>query len=301
MDNSRLKRIQVKNACVNCQRACKKCNDERPCLRCSRYGLTESCVDSQRKPRQRGIKRGPYKKRAKQPTTTLMLDSAAGTAVTDENNRENSPLSMLSDVALTSRNSGIGASPKTPSMLSSRIDVFHSHIIGAGPAGLAVARVLASEPDLPFEVTVLERSNNIGGVWNYTPDSVCHYNVPQDSSKNALTRGYDERCKTTGGFPTPMYDDLCANLPKDVMQFPEFPFPEEAPDFPGRKQIQQYIHSYYDDPKHKLEGLVQLSSQVESAEYKYNEWICTVRRLTDDDNCTETLKVYVLDEHADYS
>ena len=57
------KRRQVKNACTHCQKACKKCDDARPCLRCVKYGISEECVDSQRKERQKGIKRGPYKKR----------------------------------------------------------------------------------------------------------------------------------------------------------------------------------------------------------------------------------------------
>lgn len=60
---TRTKRRQVKNACTNCQKACKKCDDARPCLRCVTYGLQDECVDSQRKERQKGIKRGPYKKR----------------------------------------------------------------------------------------------------------------------------------------------------------------------------------------------------------------------------------------------
>ncbi|KDQ60564.1 hypothetical protein JAAARDRAFT_124082 [Jaapia argillacea MUCL 33604] len=59
----RTKRRQVKNACTNCQKACKKCDDARPCLRCVKYGIAEECVDSQRKERKKGIKRGPYKKR----------------------------------------------------------------------------------------------------------------------------------------------------------------------------------------------------------------------------------------------
>ena len=59
----RSKRRQVKNACTNCQKACKKCDDARPCLRCVKYGIGEECVDSQRKERKKGIKRGPYKKR----------------------------------------------------------------------------------------------------------------------------------------------------------------------------------------------------------------------------------------------
>ncbi|KAF0504120.1 putative fungal zinc cluster transcription factor [Gigaspora margarita] len=60
------KRQQVKNACVNCQKACKKCDDGRPCQRCIKYELTDSCKDSIRKERKKGIKRGPYKR--KQPT-----------------------------------------------------------------------------------------------------------------------------------------------------------------------------------------------------------------------------------------
>ncbi|KAI0318053.1 hypothetical protein OF83DRAFT_1118218 [Amylostereum chailletii] len=59
----RSKRRQVKNACTHCQKACKKCDDARPCLRCVKYGIGEECVDSQRKERKKGVKRGPYKKR----------------------------------------------------------------------------------------------------------------------------------------------------------------------------------------------------------------------------------------------
>ncbi|KAI7861248.1 hypothetical protein BDF14DRAFT_480239 [Spinellus fusiger] len=57
------KRKQVKNACVNCQKACKKCDEGRPCRRCIKLGLTETCINSPRKERRKGVKRGPYKKR----------------------------------------------------------------------------------------------------------------------------------------------------------------------------------------------------------------------------------------------
>ncbi|KAJ7903660.1 hypothetical protein B0H14DRAFT_2245832, partial [Mycena olivaceomarginata] len=60
----RSKRIQVKTACTKCQKSCKKCDQGRPCLRCVKYGFRpEECVDSQRKERAKGTKRGPYKKR----------------------------------------------------------------------------------------------------------------------------------------------------------------------------------------------------------------------------------------------
>ncbi|THU75735.1 hypothetical protein K435DRAFT_880250 [Dendrothele bispora CBS 962.96] len=60
---SRSKRKQVKNACTNCQKACKKCDEGRPCLRCVRYKCPDQCVDSPRTPRNKGVKRGKYRKR----------------------------------------------------------------------------------------------------------------------------------------------------------------------------------------------------------------------------------------------
>ena len=71
---TRSKRRQVKNACTNCQKACKKCDDARPCLRCVKYGIAEECVDSHRKERKKGIKRGPYKKRDGKCTFVQIMD-----------------------------------------------------------------------------------------------------------------------------------------------------------------------------------------------------------------------------------
>lgn len=54
------------SAVVNCQKACKKCDEGRPCQRCIKLGLTATCVDSPRKERRKGVKRGPYRKRQQQ-------------------------------------------------------------------------------------------------------------------------------------------------------------------------------------------------------------------------------------------
>jgi len=62
---------------VNCQKACKKCDEGRPCARCVKYGLTDTCVDSTRKVRKKGIKRGPYKRR--HPPTQIGSASASTT------------------------------------------------------------------------------------------------------------------------------------------------------------------------------------------------------------------------------
>jgi hypothetical protein len=52
-------------ACTNCANACKRCDEARPCERCIKYGVHETCVDGTRKERQKGIKRGPYKRKGK--------------------------------------------------------------------------------------------------------------------------------------------------------------------------------------------------------------------------------------------
>ncbi|KAI7865843.1 hypothetical protein BDF14DRAFT_958180 [Spinellus fusiger] len=72
--NEKTKRKQVKNACVNCQKACKKCDDGRPCQRCVKLGLTLTCSNSERKERKKGMKRGPYKKRQRQSSYTSQFD-----------------------------------------------------------------------------------------------------------------------------------------------------------------------------------------------------------------------------------
>ncbi|KAJ1993856.1 hypothetical protein H4R33_000492 [Dimargaris cristalligena] len=82
------KRKQVKNACTNCQKACKKCDDARPCQRCVKYGLEDSCHNSARKERKKGIKRGPYKRRQTRSATeahrraSISSDNTVGSSTT---------------------------------------------------------------------------------------------------------------------------------------------------------------------------------------------------------------------------
>lgn len=60
--NPKIKRPAVKIACVNCKNCGKKCDTQRPCNRCIRLGFEDGCIDSVRKQRAKGLKRGPYKR-----------------------------------------------------------------------------------------------------------------------------------------------------------------------------------------------------------------------------------------------
>ncbi|KAL2918500.1 hypothetical protein HK105_201901 [Polyrhizophydium stewartii] len=67
----RKKRDQVKTACVNCRKACKKCSHHRPCSRCVAHGMVDSCIDVPRKDRSLTHKREP-----KSPERASPVDDA---------------------------------------------------------------------------------------------------------------------------------------------------------------------------------------------------------------------------------
>jgi cation diffusion facilitator CzcD-associated flavoprotein CzcO len=86
-------------------------------------------------------------------------------------------------------------------------------IVGAGPAGLAAARQLLAAG---FEVEILERETEVGGVWNYgRPQGRVYWSTHTISSK-------------------------------PMTEFPDFPLPEEYPDYPHHSQMLAYIRGYAD-------------------------------------------------------
>lgn len=95
-------------------------------------------------------------------------------------------------------------------------------VIGGGAAGLCAARhILANQGMVPI---LWEQSEKIGGTWNYTPQT-----------------GTDKH-----GLPihSSMYQNLKTNLPKEVMAFPDFPFPEGDESFLHHSEVQKYLEDY---------------------------------------------------------
>ena len=95
-------------------------------------------------------------------------------------------------------------------------------IIGAGPAGLASARVLIANGD-SYQIDMFESHEQIGGVWYYTKDGANH---KSDSS---------------------MYEQLETNLCSELMSFEGLAFSADTPLFPRREQVFQYLVRYYDE------------------------------------------------------
>jgi hypothetical protein len=86
-------------------------------------------------------------------------------------------------------------------------------VIGAGPAGLAVARALA-ERNLPY--THIERHTGVGGLWDIdNPGS-------------------------------PMYESAHFISSKSLSAFGGWPMPDHFADYPPREQILEYLRSFAD-------------------------------------------------------
>ena len=84
-------------------------------------------------------------------------------------------------------------------------------ILGAGCSGLAAAKNLIERG---FEVDVLERQSDLGGNWNFTSPAGRVYRSTHTISSKRRT------------------------------QFPDFPMPEEYPDYPHHAQVLAYLRTY---------------------------------------------------------
>ncbi|XP_018420313.1 PREDICTED: flavin-containing monooxygenase FMO GS-OX-like 4 [Nanorana parkeri] len=96
-------------------------------------------------------------------------------------------------------------------------------VIGAGGAGLCSARHILSRPSAFQPPVVFEKMGQVGGTWLYTEEADA--GTPTHSS---------------------MYRDLQTNLPKEVMEFPDFAFDPSLPSFIHHSEVLKYLEDYAD-------------------------------------------------------
>src|SRR5258707_6074599 len=99
-------------------------------------------------------------------------------------------------------------------------------IIGAGVAGLSTAKVLSQAG---HDVTVFDRTPDVGGVWSATR----------------------------------RYPGLTTQSPKAQYSFTDFPMPRDYPEWPTGEQIQSYLAAYA--TRYGIEPSLRLSTAVTAA------------------------------------
>jgi hypothetical protein len=136
-------------------------------------------------------------------------------------------------------------------------------VIGAGAAGLAATRVLSRSLHKPT-ITVLEKDDGVGGIWDYRLETNINNN---NETKDR-----------------PMYRGLRTNLPKEVMQYREYPWQSSSGDgkdasFLTHYKVAEYLRSYethFDLTKYiqfgaTVKQLTMLNDEVSSISTPTNE------------------------------
>ncbi len=114
-------------------------------------------------------------------------------------------------------------------------------IVGAGSSGLVAAKNL-QEYDIPCDV--LEREDDLGGIWNYGKENSSVYKSTHLISSKPLT------------------------------EYIDFPMPDDYPDYPNHKQVLDYFHAYAD--AFNLRETIQFNLSVEKVEPSDQFWDVTL-------------------------
>ncbi|XP_031633829.1 dimethylaniline monooxygenase [N-oxide-forming] 3-like [Contarinia nasturtii] len=127
-------------------------------------------------------------------------------------------------------------------------------VIGAGPSGIVSAK---NAIDQKHNVTIFEKTGTLGGVWYYTEET-----------------GTDEYGVE---IHTAMYRDLRTNLPKQLMEFPNYSYPNDTRSFPSHDVILKYLNSYAE--KFHVKERIRFHHLVDKVSFnKSGKWHVTVLR-----------------------
>ncbi|CEP63253.1 uncharacterized protein LALA0_S07e05930g [Lachancea lanzarotensis] len=141
-------------------------------------------------------------------------------------------------------------------------------VVGAGPVGAGLTKALLHENKFA-SIKVFEKRNSFGGVWNYTKPMFKTKNItscPEIPCQTPHARNQPHVHEEHGlVFQTPVYKYLDTNVPKYLMEYDNQPFPANAPLFPLRDQVWDYVVEY----SKKIEDLVVFNREV--VKLRYND------------------------------
>lgn len=121
-------------------------------------------------------------------------------------------------------------------------------IVGSGPAGLASAKALASEPVTFSKIDIYERQGTVGGLWIPNP-------IPKPNNVRPMVPSTRPDCKEYCADPvsglslqtpaiSPVYRTLETNLFSSIMEFADCPFDRDIPIFPSAHHVYDYLEKY---------------------------------------------------------
>ncbi|XP_076668511.1 senecionine N-oxygenase-like [Andrena cerasifolii] len=145
-------------------------------------------------------------------------------------------------------------------------------VIGAGAAGIAAVRHCRANNS--NEVICYEKTDQVGGTWVYREET-----------------GADQYGLK---IHTSMYKSLRANLPKEIMGYPDYPAPEDPESYLTRAQILHFLNSYCDH--FNIRECIRLLHNVESVGPSKGErkWLIKAKDLQRDVVTSETFDAVMI-------
>ncbi|EGW35739.1 flavin-containing monooxygenase [Spathaspora passalidarum NRRL Y-27907] len=131
-------------------------------------------------------------------------------------------------------------------------------VIGAGPGGASTIKALLAERKFSH-VQGFEKRSDFGGIWNHT-DITDSHEVPIPCEKPIELNPVVVDGKYV--YPSPVYDSLDTNVPKDLMSYSGLEFDSHLPIFPDRRDVLKYVCKYSE----KVRPYVRFDTKVVSVE-----------------------------------
>ncbi|KAG9731985.1 FAD/NAD(P)-binding domain-containing protein, partial [Aureobasidium melanogenum] len=119
-------------------------------------------------------------------------------------------------------------------------------------------------------IDIYEQRSRVGGIWDYSPEDKTPDDLPVPSVTphaglarpkwlhSGTRKALGSRIEEESLFLSPLYDRLETNIPRTLMGFSDFDWPQDSQLFPKHETVTQYLEDYAADIKH----LIHFNTQV---------------------------------------
>lgn len=99
------------------------------------------------------------------------------------------------------------------------------------------------------KITIYEQRDEVGGVWCYNSDNTIDddFAIPHTKPRNTVDTPLCVKRDEPIVFQSPVYDLLETNIPRCLMNYSDWTFPESTPLFPSHRDVKRYLEGYAEE------------------------------------------------------
>ncbi|OBA27265.1 FAD/NAD(P)-binding domain-containing protein [Hanseniaspora valbyensis NRRL Y-1626] len=129
-------------------------------------------------------------------------------------------------------------------------------VVGSGPTGISVLKAFTKENKFGL-IKVYEKRHDFGGLWNYVKpiinnDSVESVPLTDPSQRINVLKTTTNDSFREHVFDSAVYKNLDTNVPKFLMEYNNFPFPEGTPLFPKKDTVLKYLIDFAETNRNEV-------------------------------------------------